>query len=192
MAFSPRSAAMRTSSGVRALSRFVAALAAFALTIQPVAAQSILRDAETEALLNEMAAPLVRAAGLDPRNVAIVLVGDPSVNAFVAPAIGQGAAAASGPVVPTAVEHRSLRSGLRPSVEMTGRTRERPRPLTQAARASISSAWNAGFSPLQPSRPPFELESAGRALSCRLPARGSRPTGRRPDPVRVSLNRWFP
>lgn len=75
---------MRTKTGVRALSRFVAALAALAMAVQPVAAQSILRDAETEALLNEMAAPLVRAAGLDPRNVSIVLVGDPSVNAFVA------------------------------------------------------------------------------------------------------------
>lgn len=47
-------------------------------------AQSILRDAETEALLNDMAAPLVKAAGLEPGNVEIVLVNDPSVNAFVA------------------------------------------------------------------------------------------------------------
>ena len=84
MAFSPRSAPMATKAGVRALSRFAAVLAAFALVSQPVAAQSILRDAETEALLNDMAAPLVRAAGLDPHNVSIVLVGDPSVNAFVA------------------------------------------------------------------------------------------------------------
>lgn len=47
-------------------------------------AQSILRDAETEALFRDMAAPLVKAAGLDPRNVDIVLVNDPDVNAFVA------------------------------------------------------------------------------------------------------------
>jgi len=50
----------------------------------PAAAQSILRDAETEALLHDMATPLIEAAGLDPVNVDIVLVNDQSVNAFVA------------------------------------------------------------------------------------------------------------
>ena len=69
---------------MRNLARIAAILAATALTIQPVAAQSILRDAETEALLQDMATPLVAAAGLDPRNVDIVLINDPSVNAFVA------------------------------------------------------------------------------------------------------------
>ena len=62
----------------------ITALSAFALTVQPVAAQSILRDAETEALFNDMAAPLIRAAGLNPKNVDIVLIGDPEINAFVA------------------------------------------------------------------------------------------------------------
>ena len=69
---------------LRPLARVLTAAAAAALTVQGVAAQSILRDAETEALLREMAAPLVVAAGLDPKNVDIVLVNDPSVNAFVA------------------------------------------------------------------------------------------------------------
>jgi len=50
----------------------------------PAAAQSILRDAETEALLHDMATPLVKAAGLDPAHVDVVLVNDNSVNAFVA------------------------------------------------------------------------------------------------------------
>lgn len=59
-------------------------LALLAWSAQPVAAQSILRDAETEALLHDMAAPLIKAAGLDPANVDIVLVNDSSVNAFVA------------------------------------------------------------------------------------------------------------
>lgn len=54
------------------------------LTARPAAAQSILRDAETERLLADMAAPLVTAAGLQPQNVDIVLINDPSVNAFVA------------------------------------------------------------------------------------------------------------
>ena len=61
-----------------------ALIAAAALAIQPTAAQSVLRDAETEALLHDMAAPLISAAGLDPNNVDIVLINDSSVNAFVA------------------------------------------------------------------------------------------------------------
>jgi predicted Zn-dependent protease len=67
----------------RMLRSIVAAASALALTVEPVAAQSILRDAETEALLHDMATPLVAASGLDPHNVDIVLVNDPSVNAFV-------------------------------------------------------------------------------------------------------------
>lgn len=51
---------------------------------QPARAQSILRDAETEALLNDASRPLIEAAGLSPRNVRIVLINDPSINAFVA------------------------------------------------------------------------------------------------------------
>ncbi|MBV1918953.1 MAG: M48 family metalloprotease [Sphingomonadaceae bacterium] len=65
--------------------RAIAALcAALIMAIQPATAQSILRDAETEALLSDMAAPLVKAAGLKPGNVDIILINDPSVNAFVA------------------------------------------------------------------------------------------------------------
>lgn len=63
-------------------------IAAFAATVlvwaQPAAAQSILRDAETEALFADMSAPIVRAAGLSPRDVKIVLINDDSINAFVA------------------------------------------------------------------------------------------------------------
>lgn len=51
---------------------------------QPAAAQSILRDAETEALLNDMAKPLFIAAGLSPANAKVVLINDNSINAFVA------------------------------------------------------------------------------------------------------------
>ncbi|MEK6541618.1 MAG: M48 family metalloprotease [Pseudomonadota bacterium] len=50
----------------------------------PVQAQQILRDAETEALLNAMSEPLVRAAGLRPADVHIVMINDRSINAFVA------------------------------------------------------------------------------------------------------------
>ena len=68
---------------VRVLAPIALAPVALAAS-QPAAAQSILRDAETEALLQEMATPLIAAAGLDPRNVDVVLINDSSVNAFVA------------------------------------------------------------------------------------------------------------
>ena len=64
--------------------RIATTLVAAALTLQSAAAQSILRDAETEALFRDMSAPLIKAAGLDPANVDIVLINDPSINAFVA------------------------------------------------------------------------------------------------------------
>ena len=64
--------------------RIAAVFAALSLTVQPAAAQSVLRDAETEALFRDLSAPLIKAAGLEPRNVDIVLLNDGSINAFVA------------------------------------------------------------------------------------------------------------
>ena len=63
---------------------FLALTASFALAIAPVRAQSVLRDAETEALLRDMSAPLIEASELEPGNVEIVLINDNSINAFVA------------------------------------------------------------------------------------------------------------
>ncbi|WP_246604793.1 M48 family metalloprotease [Aquisediminimonas sediminicola] len=54
------------------------------LLAQPAVAQSVLRDAETEAFFRDASAPLVEAAGLKPGNVDIVLLNDKSINAFVA------------------------------------------------------------------------------------------------------------
>ncbi|MBU0669886.1 MAG: M48 family metalloprotease [Alphaproteobacteria bacterium] len=68
---------------MRILAHVFAFCALLALGVQPVAAQSILRDAETEDFLDELAAPLVEASGLEPGNVDIVLINDPSINAFV-------------------------------------------------------------------------------------------------------------
>ena len=56
----------------------------FAATARPALAQQILRDAETEALLRDMSRPLIEAAGLQPENVRIVIIGDRSINAFTA------------------------------------------------------------------------------------------------------------
>jgi predicted Zn-dependent protease len=71
----------------RLLARSLAFAALLSLVAQPVAAQqgpSILRDAETEALLQDMVDPLVEAAGMPRGSVEVVLVNDPSINAFVA------------------------------------------------------------------------------------------------------------
>ena len=74
------------------VSRFVR-MVMLALTLalaawQPAAAQDdsgpqILRDTETELLFREMSLPLIKAAGLDPGSVKVVLIGDPMINAFV-------------------------------------------------------------------------------------------------------------
>lgn len=56
---------------------------------QPAAAQQddsgpqVLRDTETEALFRDMSVPLIKAGGLDPGSVKVVLLGDPEINAFV-------------------------------------------------------------------------------------------------------------
>lgn len=68
----------------RAIGRFATTLALTALAVQPAAAQSMLRDTETEAFFQELAAPLVKAADMPERSVEIALIGDRSINAFVA------------------------------------------------------------------------------------------------------------
>jgi predicted Zn-dependent protease len=59
-------------------------LAALLLMARPAMAQSILRDAESEALFADMMAPLETAAGLKPGQVRVHLINDRSINAFVA------------------------------------------------------------------------------------------------------------
>ncbi len=75
----------------RAFNRFVqgAAMAFFAAvfsiaTSSNASAQSLIRDAEIEETLRLYTEPLLRAAGLDPDDVTIYIVNDPSINAFVA------------------------------------------------------------------------------------------------------------
>ncbi|MEP7348656.1 MAG: M48 family metalloprotease [Sphingorhabdus sp.] len=68
----------------RRLRAAIAAVVVVTLSVQPAMAQSVLRDAETEAFFDEISEPLVRAAGLNPANVDIVLISDKSINAFVA------------------------------------------------------------------------------------------------------------
>jgi predicted Zn-dependent protease len=72
---------MRRPAAVRAVALALLLFLAQALAV-PAAAQSILRDAETEAFFRDVARPLKEAAGLEPRAVTIGLVSDTSINAF--------------------------------------------------------------------------------------------------------------
>ena len=80
--FSPPS---QSREAMRLLARLIACLAcASLLCAQPAAAQSVLRDAETEALLQDLMNPLTEAAGMPRGSVEVVLINDPTLNAFVA------------------------------------------------------------------------------------------------------------
>ena len=71
-----------------ALTRFarllMLALVLAVAAARPAAAQSVLRDSETELLFSDLSRPLVTAAGLDPRSTNVVLLNDSEINAFVA------------------------------------------------------------------------------------------------------------
>ena len=69
---------------LKRLATMLALLCLTSFAAQPALAQSVLRDAETEALLADMARPLFQAAGLSPANAKVVLIQDNSINAFVA------------------------------------------------------------------------------------------------------------
>src|SRR5690348_4677986 len=63
----------------------LAVLAAATLFVQPAwAAPNAIRDAEIEHDIATLAAPIWRAAGLDPHDVAVYLVDDSQINSFVA------------------------------------------------------------------------------------------------------------
>ncbi len=59
-------------------------LLAAVLACRPAAAETVLRDTEIETDIKTMAAPIWRAAGLDPGDVAVYMVKDNALNSFVA------------------------------------------------------------------------------------------------------------
>jgi predicted Zn-dependent protease len=69
---------------MRFFARSLAFVAVLAFIAQPIAAQDggILRDSETERLLKDMVNPLVLAAGMPKDSVDVVIVDDPTINAF--------------------------------------------------------------------------------------------------------------
>lgn len=58
-------------------------LLALVLTSRPAQAITLLRDADVEHGLSQLAAPVLRAAGLSPTRVRVLVVDDGSLNAFV-------------------------------------------------------------------------------------------------------------
>lgn len=80
---------MPTFSSARSFKRIVSVLAALSISCAaaiPAAAQgkvAVVRDAEIETLLRDYSAPVLKAAKLRADRVQIVLVNDPSFNAFV-------------------------------------------------------------------------------------------------------------
>lgn len=68
----------------RAAAHIFACLALASASAQPALAQGMLRDTETEAFLQDLVAPLVKAADLPDKNVDVALLNAPSINAFVA------------------------------------------------------------------------------------------------------------
>ena len=66
--------------------RLIAGLAAFIFALTPLAADAggLIRDAEIEHTLRAYADPIFTAAGIPPEDVRVLIVDDPSINAYVA------------------------------------------------------------------------------------------------------------
>ena len=68
---------------MRILRHFAATLALWVLVAVPAKAAGLIRDADVEYALAQIAAPVLRAAGV-PANLRILVIDDPALNAFVA------------------------------------------------------------------------------------------------------------
>jgi predicted Zn-dependent protease len=69
---------------IKLIKYLVVALFSGALLAAPAAGQGLIRDAEIENTIRTYATPIFRAAGLEPENIRIHLIGDDELNAFVA------------------------------------------------------------------------------------------------------------
>ena len=65
------------------LSIFLSAAITLVSVAAPAHAVNLIRDADIEHSLDQLAAPILRAAGLNPNNVRILVVNDSAMNAFV-------------------------------------------------------------------------------------------------------------
>jgi predicted Zn-dependent protease len=67
------------------LKKLIIHLGAAILTLSPMVANAgIIRDAEIEHTLRAYADPIFQSAGIPPEDVRLIIVGDPTINAFVA------------------------------------------------------------------------------------------------------------
>ena len=75
---------MRSFSDVSLLRFLMLLIGVILLAVSPAGAAGLIRDAETEDYLKDLASPVFQAAGLSSSQVRIFIVSDPSLNAFVA------------------------------------------------------------------------------------------------------------
>ncbi len=68
---------------IQTWTRLVVLCAAFALAALPARAAGVIRDADIERALKEIAKPLIVAAGLNPTQIKILVIDDSKLNAFV-------------------------------------------------------------------------------------------------------------
>ncbi|MEZ5998940.1 MAG: M48 family metalloprotease [Hyphomonas sp.] len=68
----------------RHLTRYAAMAAASLAVAFSASAQSLIRDAEIEETLREWTDPILTVAGLDPKDVGLYVINDPTLNAYVA------------------------------------------------------------------------------------------------------------
>jgi predicted Zn-dependent protease len=86
----------------------VASLAAFCVLLAPGLshAQSLIRDTEVEETLHQLADPVFEVAGLDPKEVEIMIIGDKELNAFATS--GQRMALYTGMIIETETPNQLL------------------------------------------------------------------------------------
>ena len=68
----------------RTFLRYIAMAAASLTVAVSASAQGLIRDAEIEETLREWTDPILDVAGLNPKDVGLYVINDPSLNAFVA------------------------------------------------------------------------------------------------------------
>lgn len=72
---------------VARLALAASAAVAVAVSASPASAQMLIRDTEIEEILKQDSAPILNAAGIDPKNVEILLIGSKELNAFAGPRV---------------------------------------------------------------------------------------------------------
>jgi predicted Zn-dependent protease len=80
----------RVSAALSALSIIASGVSAPQVALAQDGGPSLIRDTEIEEILHHDADPIFAAAGLDPRNVRILIVGDKSLNAFATQGLQMG------------------------------------------------------------------------------------------------------